>query len=540
MKNLVFIIDFMIRKFLLFFAGVLVYNHSNAQLQNLPKPDIYPYLVERFQEIPNTEKQIVFLGNSLTFWGDWENLFSSSQIKNYGIPGDHTFGLLDRLDWIISAQPKKIFLLIGINDLARQMDNAQLISNLKSITSSILKVSPHTQIYIQSILPTNPSFDKLKNHYGHESKIKQINLELKAYSNSSSQITFVDLYTHFLDDNGYLNQKYTWDGVHLNVKGYALWRDVLIHEQHITVEDLLQKSKALELNNQAKKDLLHILDTEEKWVKVHAAEFLLWENVHKDEVKQAFLIEDAKYYDIPQYRIGIWRVLAQTAHDEVEKMFWINKIKNVYFDEASTDKLHAIETLAKLKVPVLPHTDLSILMKMPTTSFELYKLWNLAYLEGVDKGAIVNFLLDVMEKSVGKESEKVNFLVSSYILRSFGTLSKSAFLRLESLTKQVRNDVALAASVFGTQWVTLPKEKEFGFRSELRNNLYSVSHHKSAFNQVLLSLAKYSDILDKKHIIDMYEVLKNKRTDDYDADIHASVAYLILAFTNPLLNTTYD
>src|SRR5690606_18340609 len=81
-------------------------------------------------------------------------------------------------------------------------------------------------------------------------------------------------------------------------------------------------------------DLKRILHSESQWVKVHAAEFLLWENQAVDEVREVYLQEERLFGDVPKYRIGIWRVLAQAAVDPQDRKHWVDKIVAAYLDTA--------------------------------------------------------------------------------------------------------------------------------------------------------------------------------------------------------------
>ena len=71
-----------------------------------------------FEELPVTSRDIIFLGNSITNGCEWGELFQNTYVKNRGISGDICMGVYDRLDPIIKGKPAKIFLLIGINDVA--------------------------------------------------------------------------------------------------------------------------------------------------------------------------------------------------------------------------------------------------------------------------------------------------------------------------------------------------------------------------------------------------------------------------------------
>ena len=98
------------------------------------------------------------------------------------------------------------------------------------------------------------------------------------------------------------------------------------------------------------------LDREERWVKVHAAEYLLALD-YPQGVEETYLEELKRFENEPQYRVGIWRVLARTAVSEAEQNHWIEKIRGVFLDPSASDRGHAAETLAKLKYQVREQGD---------------------------------------------------------------------------------------------------------------------------------------------------------------------------------------
>ncbi len=191
------------------------------------RPDIFVPRISFFKTFPKSASDIIFIGDSITFWGDWPELFQNKNIKNRGIPGDISFGLLERLKHTIEGKPERIFILIGINDLARNIPDSVIINNHKRLISEIKLSSPETKIFVQSILPTNSEFKKLTNHYNKEDRIRMINTSLKQIARDFN-VDFIDLYSVFSDTNGKLKSQYTWDGVHLTADGYTAWADVLI------------------------------------------------------------------------------------------------------------------------------------------------------------------------------------------------------------------------------------------------------------------------------------------------------------------------
>lgn len=103
-----------------------------------------------------------------------------------------------------------------------------------------------------------------------------------------------------------------------------------------------------ELRGRAVDALQQTLREEERWVKVHAAEFLLALD-YPDDVREVFEEELARSGDEPEYRIGIWRVLARAAARPEDRESWTAKIRDVFLDVDAPDRLHAVETLAKLR-----------------------------------------------------------------------------------------------------------------------------------------------------------------------------------------------
>ncbi len=102
-----------------------------------------------------------------------------------------------------------------------------------------------------------------------------------------------------------------------------------------------------ELREKAVRTLREVLANEERWVKVHAAEFLL-ELDYPEGVEAAFVEELEANGEEPEYRIGIWRVLAKATYDPQETRRRTHQIRDVFLDLEAPDRLHAVETLAKL------------------------------------------------------------------------------------------------------------------------------------------------------------------------------------------------
>lgn len=217
-----------LRKWIVMAGLVALSSTAPAQQGNWDstyRPDIYHVQVDLFRAAKHSKKDIVFLGNSITFWGNWSELLQKKHIKNRGIPGDITFGVLNRLDEIIKGKPRKVFILIGINDIARNIPDSVILRNCRRIIQAIKMASPRTKIFFQSILPVNPSFGKTKAHY-KQNRIRNVNAGLKQLT-AEEQVGFIDLYAAFADAGGNLPAHFSFDGLHLVKAGYDRWAGIL-------------------------------------------------------------------------------------------------------------------------------------------------------------------------------------------------------------------------------------------------------------------------------------------------------------------------
>ncbi|MGN6618838.1 MAG: GDSL-type esterase/lipase family protein [Ilyomonas sp.] len=191
------------------------------------RPDSYLLKAGQYKDYPDKATDIIFLGNSITYGTNWNELLQLPEARNRGISGDITFGVLERLDEVIEGQPAKVFILIGINDISRNIPDSIILSNDKKIVERIKAGSPQTKIYFQTLMPVNGTFNKFKNHYNKDEHILAVNEGLKKLAQEEN-ITLIDLYPHFLDNENRLKKEYTFDGLHPNAAGYEVWKQILL------------------------------------------------------------------------------------------------------------------------------------------------------------------------------------------------------------------------------------------------------------------------------------------------------------------------
>jgi lysophospholipase L1-like esterase len=217
------------RKIFLFGVFCLFCSLTKAQTtkwDSTYRPGIYEFKVQLYLSYPHSKKDIVFLGNSITDRVDLNELLKIPHVHNRGISGDITFGVLERLNEVTAGHPKKVFILIGINDVSRNIPDSIIANNYRRIVQQIKIQSPRTQIYFQTLLPVNNEFTEFKNHYNKDEHILWLNEQIKIIG-KEYKIHVIDLYPYFLNDKKKLDKKYTLDGLHPNAEGYKVWAGIL-------------------------------------------------------------------------------------------------------------------------------------------------------------------------------------------------------------------------------------------------------------------------------------------------------------------------
>jgi len=212
-------------KILLFLLVILVFECLAQEKTRRRYLTYYEQKKSTFESLPNDRDEIIFLGNSITEGCKWNELFDDNRIKNRGISADVAEGVFLRLDEVIESKPLKIFLMIGINDLAFGYSTDEILQYYSKITNKIKNDSPKTKTFIQSVLPINESFGKFSEYDTLSNVIIKLNLKLKKLAQDQN-LDFINLHDSFLLNNQ-LNPTYTNDGLHLTGKGYLLWKRLI-------------------------------------------------------------------------------------------------------------------------------------------------------------------------------------------------------------------------------------------------------------------------------------------------------------------------
>ena len=162
---------------------------------------------------------VVFFGDSHTAGGNFQKAFPDVKSLNLGYIGEDTKGMLRRVETIAAVQPKKIFLMAGINGL-----KGQSLSEFEywytALVDSIRIAVPNAELYIESILPVTASSD-----YCDNTKINEANTIIKHIAQERN-IIYIDLHTAYADKET-LPENMSYDGLHLTDDAYNIWYEAI-------------------------------------------------------------------------------------------------------------------------------------------------------------------------------------------------------------------------------------------------------------------------------------------------------------------------
>lgn len=198
------------------------WNYVMYRLNNRGITAEYDHRKSMYEHLPEDTATIVLLGNSLTAQGNWSELLQEPKIRNRGIPGDQTAGVLRRLLAVSHLQPVQIFLMIGVNDLLFRSP-PEILENYRRLVDSIQMVMPDSELLLQSVLPVNNEvrYTQVKNK-----DISVLNEGIEQLAQEYG-LSWIDIRPAVSDEAGRLRADFTQDGVHLNGPAYMKWAEVL-------------------------------------------------------------------------------------------------------------------------------------------------------------------------------------------------------------------------------------------------------------------------------------------------------------------------
>jgi lysophospholipase L1-like esterase len=184
----------------------------------MESPPLYPEAAwdVKFHDI-TMGKNIIFAGDSLIEFFDWQGRFPSHRVWNLGRSGETVEGLLRRTEQIIREHPSAdmLFIMSGINNLA--MEDMGFLDTYKELFGKLASAYPKARIYAHSLLPTILPWIE-------DRAIRKANRQINALAGECGAV-FLDIYPQFVEKG--VRECLLPDGVHISDTGYAVWSEAI-------------------------------------------------------------------------------------------------------------------------------------------------------------------------------------------------------------------------------------------------------------------------------------------------------------------------
>lgn len=170
---------------------------------------------DRLSAVENVD--VAFVGDSISTVPRWNEYFPGVSIINRGIGGDTISGVRRRLPEILSRRPRKIFLLVGVNDVFFRNTNDELIPIYRETLARM--VASGARVYVQSIFCGSACTPEQR------AQIADLNRRIAQLAPQVGAV-YLDLASLLSGPDG-LRPQYSADGLHPNGEGWRVWLALL-------------------------------------------------------------------------------------------------------------------------------------------------------------------------------------------------------------------------------------------------------------------------------------------------------------------------
>lgn len=126
---------------------------------------------------------------------------------------------MDRV--ILPLKPRAVLLYEGDNDVADRHPTEQIVSKYREFLTRLHKALPETRVYILSVKPSILRWKMWP-------AMQELNEELKKLAEADPRVTYIDVGTPMLGPDGKPRPDiFQRDKLHMNRKGYEIWRDTV-------------------------------------------------------------------------------------------------------------------------------------------------------------------------------------------------------------------------------------------------------------------------------------------------------------------------
>lgn len=172
---------------------------------------------------PPPRDAVLFIGSSsVRMWKNVAQDFPQYPVINRGFGGSQISDSIHFADRIVAPyRPRLIVFYAGGNDIHAKKSPQRVADDFKTFVQVVRRKLPSTPITYISIAP-NPS------RWAEVTEVREANRLIREFTTREKGLSFVDVFPLMLGPDGLpLPDIYLADKLHMNPKGYAIWRGPL-------------------------------------------------------------------------------------------------------------------------------------------------------------------------------------------------------------------------------------------------------------------------------------------------------------------------
>ncbi|NBV21322.1 MAG: hypothetical protein EBS05_05295 [Proteobacteria bacterium] len=166
---------------------------------------------------------IVFVGSSsIVKWKSLAQDFPEHKVLNRGFGGSELFDSVNYFDRaVLPHQPRLIVLYAGGNDINAGKTPERVESDFKAFVALVKQKLPQTRVaYISTA--GNPA------RWKQVDQVREANRRIEAITKADPQLAFINVFPHMMGPDGTPKPDiFVEDKLHMNEKGYAIWKEVV-------------------------------------------------------------------------------------------------------------------------------------------------------------------------------------------------------------------------------------------------------------------------------------------------------------------------
>ena len=172
---------------------------------------------------PPPADAIIFIGSSsIRMWKSLAQDFPEHKVVNRGFGGSQIADSVEFADRIVvPRKPRLVVLYAGGNDINAGKSPARVFEDFKAFVAKIRAGLPAAKLAYISSAPNPARWSQIE-------KVRTLNTLIREFIGKESNMVFIDVHSRMLSSDGHpLPDIYLKDRLHMNEKGYAIWKEVV-------------------------------------------------------------------------------------------------------------------------------------------------------------------------------------------------------------------------------------------------------------------------------------------------------------------------